>query len=1279
MEFWVVILTLWAFYRWVASRIRRQKEDERFARVVEALNRLEPRLKDISKLESRVKELEQRLASPAPGAPEAEPAATAPSPAVHKPIEPPPPVMPPAPEMQKPVPPAVAPPVAPAVPLHTPSTSEAPGIEPPAAQPFPQPKPAPPPPLHRPVPPPPAPPPSSPSRGPAPVSSRELGSQLEQTLGTNWLNKIGIIALVIGISLFLAYKFPSLSNSAKIILSYAVSFVILGTGVYLERLDRYRVFARALVGGGWALIFFVTYAMHFVPYTRVIDTQSVDLVLLFLVAAVMVVHTLRYDSQVVTGLAFLLAFTTVAISQNTIYSLSAGAILALGLVAIVHRRQWFELEIFGILASYGNHFIWLAKVIVPAAGHHRTFPEFVPSTILLCLYWVIYRWSYIARRIQTPAQENVSTLAALLDTSLLLALFKYQSVRPELAFYALLLLGAVELALGQLPVSRQRRIAFVILSTMGVILLVAAIPFKYSGMDTAIIWLAEAQMLLLAGVFSREILFRSFGLLVALLTSGDMFIRQALPILSDRLGQPWSLKGYGPAIDSHDQRLALSFLVAGLLFYANSLVIPRRWKELIPLAAEKTSFRALSYVAGLMLATSIWLAFLPSLTTVLWAGTALLLILVCRTLQADDLTYQAHLFALAAFVRALAVNALLPDVPVFPSLRLVTLALVIVAFYLSARWLSVRDSDYVLAPSEIYTSASAILFVVLAYRECHWVWIATAWGTFALVLAVVGHYADRRDLSVQAHLLVLAGFGRTLLVNMDATEPWHHFTLRFLTVTLMAALLYLCAYFSGPRGTDLARLLSALDTWAGSILIAVLAFKEISSPWIAVAWSVFALLLLIIGNRVKHIHLHFQAYLLSVSAMVQIVSVNLDAVAPFSLIPQLSLRFVTLAIVAPVFYLCARWAAKGPFAQAPLASAAYTWAASGLIVVLIYFEAAADAVALGWALFALALVELGVSRKSRNFRTQGYILFLLSFLRIVSFNLDTGPARLTFFVLPVALLFYYAYQRLARLTGAQNHGIPHQGEGPAVALVHPFAFDRQIHAAAVLAYLGSATLVLFAHSYFPGGSGLICWALLSVLFIGTAWSTQRDIFFHHSVVVAFLVFFRALGYELQIGGRPGLPGSFSPAFYVSVATAVLFAGLAFAFPLRQRFATRAKWSGSDDLDITEVLRRPEQIYFFLPFILVTLLILNEISFGRVTIAWGIEAVAAFLFALVVGERSFRLAGLGLLLVCVAKIGLLDVWRQHGSDRYITLIILGVALLLVSYLYTRYSEAIRRYL
>jgi len=79
------------------------------------------------------------------------------------------------------------------------------------------------------------------------------------------------------------------------------------------------------------------------------------------------------------------------------------------------------------------------------------------------------------------------------------------------------------------------------------------------------------------------------------------------------------------------------------------------------------------------------------------------------------------------------------------------------------------------------------------------------------------------------------------------------------------------------------------------------------------------------------------------------------------------------------------------------------------------------------------------------------------------------------------------------------------------------------------------------------------------------------------------------------------------------------------------------------------------------------------------VAWGAEAVAVFLFALVVKERSFRLSALGLLLVCVGKIVLIDVWGLTPRDRYLTFIVLGIALLSVSFLYTRYREVLRGYL
>ncbi len=182
------------------------------------------------------------------------------------------------------------------------------------------------------------------------------------------------------------------------------------------------------------------------------------------------------------------------------------------------------------------------------------------------------------------------------------------------------------------------------------------------------------------------------------------------------------------------------------------------------------------------------------------------------------------------------------------------------------------------------------------------------------------------------------------------------------------------------------------------------------------------------------------------------------------------------------------------------------------------------------------------------------------------------------------------------------------------------------------------------------------------------------------MLLAAAVFVRCLYYQFVAQSLPHNSWYDGRAFYITITAAILFSAQAFAFPLRARFAAGSGAPSTDiNVNLSNLFRRPEQVYFFLPMILLTFLIFNEVSAGRVTIGWGLEAVAAFLFALIVGERSFRLAGLGLLLACVGKIVVLDVWRQERSDRFITFIILGIALLLVSYLYTRYSDAIRRYL
>jgi hypothetical protein len=83
--------------------------------------------------------------------------------------------------------------------------------------------------------------------------------------------------------------------------------------------------------------------------------------------------------------------------------------------------------------------------------------------------------------------------------------------------------------------------------------------------------------------------------------------------------------------------------------------------------------------------------------------------------------------------------------------------------------------------------------------------------------------------------------------------------------------------------------------------------------------------------------------------------------------------------------------------------------------------------------------------------------------------------------------------------------------------------------------------------------------------------------------------------------------------------------------------------------------------------------------GMVTLSWGVEGVMVILLGLLVSQRTYRITGLSLLLLCVAKIVVRDAWHLGERDRYITFIVLGAALTLVSTLYGKYRETVGRLL
>jgi hypothetical protein len=619
------------------------------------------------------------------------------------------------------------------------------------------------------------------------------GLDLEETVGTNWLNKLGIALLVLGIASFLAFQLKTLGPAGKVLVGYVCSAVMLGIGIWFERHDRYRILARAGIGGGWALLFFTTYAMYHVPAAHVLSSQTLDLVLMLMVAAGMVWHTLRYQSQVVTGLAFLLAFLTVTISHDTVYSLTAGGVLAAGLVVIVVRMQWFELEIFGILASYLNHYLWLRPIIEPMQGHRRPFPEFAASAGMLLGYWVIFRLSYVVRLPRDNRRERISTIAALLNTVLLLLLFKYQSTHPEWAFWALLAIGAAETILGQLPITRRRRTAVIVLSTLGVVLLIAAFPFRYSGTRLSVLWLLEAETLLLIGVWTREVVFRRIGALASLLVAGQMLSLDAARVYGIRMD--------GADVRSYP-RLAILFAVAAAVFYADAHWLFRRWADLFVTEFDRRLMQRLSYAGMLMAFTGAWIAFPQSWTAVAWGLLGLALAGLGRRFSIRELTHQAHFLAAASQLRAGAVNFGDSTPLNGVSLRLITVLAVAAVLYAASGWSAAeewKERTFTLGShsfrlgdclSGAYTWAASLLLALLAWYELRPVSVAVVWVVGGLVLFELGLSWKAVSLRLQAYALFLAGFTRIFYVNLNASGSPGEISPRFYTVVPLALALF---------------------------------------------------------------------------------------------------------------------------------------------------------------------------------------------------------------------------------------------------------------------------------------------------------------------------------------------------------------------------------------------------------------------------------------------------------------------------------------------------------
>jgi predicted membrane protein DUF2339 len=1198
------------------------------------------------------------------------------------------------------------------------------------------------------------------SSTPKPTAEQRMKSvfALEETLGTNWLNKIGIAILVLGVALFGIYELGQLGPLGKVVLSFIVSMALLAGGITLERRERYRVLGHTLIGGGWALLFFTSYALNHVQAMRVLSSENADLILMLAVALAMVAHTLGYRSQLVTGLAFLLAYSTVSLSHDDVYSLASGVILAIGLVCIVIKMGWFELEVFGILSSYLNHLYWLYRLLGAEGAHGHAFAEYHASTALLLFYWLIFRVSYVIRKVKLPADEHVSTAAALLNTLLLLGVMKFQSVQPELAFVALLLIGAAEFGFGQLPITKRRREAFIVLTALGASLMIAAVPFRYSGNNVAILWLIGGEALLIAGVTVKEVVFRRLGLLAGFLVGLHLVVIDFRQVLSVRGTSEVLLLAAG-----------VMFGLCAVVFYANALLVGQRWKSFFGDSPDEQLLCGHSYLGGFAAVAAAWALCSDDWTAVAFAGIMLVLAALGAKLKSFHLQVQYGLIGLLTLYRVVVVN-LHSEIPQYTHvrMRLITLPLIAASFYLTAKWSQLRDDQnhrsfrgfFALAGTAVVTSLiyyevpelwqplAAIAFAVLLVEVGQWIryhalawhahaltglailaalttnqagnerwhniplhaiaavpvvagaywiarrvdlpnpthadfgriayswigtgmmlwvlyeavpapWIAVSWIVFGVALALVMRWIDYRQLAWQANVVAACTLVQVYTTNFTLEHTlWPGISLRLVTVSIAAAGLYFLSRKATVPDSSSARAITYLHSSAATALLALLAWYEAPGAWLAAVWAVFSLVLALVDRQFELEDLGWQAHALAALTMLRSVTLNLYVTETWH---GISVRLLSLAVVTVVLYALSRVVRMPQDWRTREFHHIYSWAASALVSLLMWYELQPLSVAVGWGVFGLVLFEYGLLRNTRQFRFQAYVALAAAFGRIFFANLTAGnPGEFwgprIYTVLPLTLIFFFVYAQL----------------GPDEASIRD---DRRLHFDDLLGYVGTGSIVALLYFQFANDWLVTAWAAAIFVLFGLALLLKRSIFLHQGILLSVGACVRGIMHNL-FGASYFSGGDWTGRYFVlGSAVAVMLACLPFAFRLRDR----AKTEGPTNRWIGALVRHPEQFMFFAPVLLLTLMLALKMRAGMVTVAWGIEGVLIVLLALAVNERSYRLTGMVLLLVCVGKIMLRDAWGLAPRDRYITFIILGAALLLVSFLYSKYRDAIRQLL
>jgi len=350
-----------------------------------------------------------------------------------------------------------------------------------------------------------------------PEPPAELDSRaLEELVGTKLFLRAGVAIVVVGVVLFLGLALTKLGAAGKIAVGALTGAAFLAGGLIAERRERYRTFGRALVAGGWGILYFVAFAAHFVPASRVIDSRFWGILLLLAVASAAVGFSLRYRSEWTTTSSFLLIFLALAFAGFELemgFNLVAAVIVAVALAGLSAGLGWEKLLALGAPATWATLAVALVRHV---AGLGPTAEAETAVLASLALTWAALQ-AVLFIRSEGHDGWQVAAFLSNLAGAFGLAILYLDTTGPD-SHWALAVTGAVVYAASAARFRvLGRTVLYRLSGTTALVGLALTFPlyFGWRNVWVPLLWLLLFQSFLVAAIHLRDGLFRAlahFGL-----------------------------------------------------------------------------------------------------------------------------------------------------------------------------------------------------------------------------------------------------------------------------------------------------------------------------------------------------------------------------------------------------------------------------------------------------------------------------------------------------------------------------------------------------------------------------------------------------------------------------------------------------------------------------------------------------------------------------------------------------------------------------------------------